>query len=63
MKKNKKTIWTKQIVNFVQVNEHYGYHKNYPEITFLYLHKYQFTLENIDCIYGGKIISYGICYN
>ncbi len=46
----------KQIMNFVQVDEHYGYHKDYPEIKFLYLHKYQFLMENNHCIYGGKII-------
>ena len=45
-----------QMMNFVTVNKYYGYHKDYPEIKFLYLHTSQFILENIYCIYGGKII-------
>ena len=45
-----------QIMDFVAVNNYYGYHKEYPQIKFLYLHRLDFTMENKYCIYGGRII-------
>ena len=45
-----------QIMDFVPVNKYYGYHKEYPQIKFLYVHRLDFTMENKYCIYGGRII-------
>ena len=53
---NENITQPQQIMDFIQVNENYGYHKDYPQIKFIYVHKLNFIMENIYCIYGGKII-------
>ena len=54
--KNKNITQPDQIMDFFAVNKTYGYHQEYPQIKFLYLHRYDFTVENKYCIYGGRII-------
>ena len=54
--KNENITQPDQIMDFVAVNKYYGYHKDYPQIKFLYLHRLDFTMENKYCIYGGRII-------
>ena len=47
----------RQIFDFEQIDEHHGYHKKYPEIKFIYVHKCNFIINNTNCIYGGKILN------
>jgi hypothetical protein len=47
-----------QIFDFIEEDKHFGYHKIYTSIKFIYLHYAEFTIINTTCVYGGRITVY-----